>query len=267
MDFYTNKVIWITGASSGIGAELALQLSRQKASLILTARNQRALQEIQQVCLQHTPHCVLLPADLTDAGSLAPLAQQALDIFGHIDVLINNAGVTQRAFAEDTAPEVDRRLMEINFFTPVALTKLLLPHFRARKTGHVTVISSMAGLMGFPKRTAYAAAKHALKGYFETLQVEHTIPGFYATIVSPGRIQTPISLNALTASGQPHSKMDSGQQNGIPVDVCVRSILKGIAGHQRHIVIARSERILWWLHKWWPSLYYRIARNTGLKDE
>lgn len=267
MDFYTDKVVWITGASSGIGKELALQLSRQKASLILTARNRDALQDIQRACLQHTPHCALLPADLTDAGNLAPLAQQALDTFGHIDVLINNAGVTQRAFAEDTAPAIDRQLMEINFFTPVALTKLLLPHFRARKTGHVAVLSSMAGLMGFPKRTAYAAAKHAIKGYFETLQVEHTIPGFYATIVSPGRIQTPISLNALTASGQPHSKMDAGQQHGIPVDVCARRILKAIATHKRHLVIARSERILWWLHKWCPPLYYRIARNAGLKDE
>lgn len=267
MAFYTDKVIWITGASSGIGAELALQLSKQKASLILSARNHDALQEIRRACLQHTQRCVLLPADLSDSNQLESLVQQALGIFGHIDVLINNAGVTQRSFAEDTAPEVDRRLMEINFFTPVTLTKLLLPHFRARKTGHVAVLSSMAGLMGFPKRTAYAAAKHALKGYFETLQVEHTIPGFYATIVSPGRIQTPISVNALTASGQTHNKMDAGQQNGIPVEACARKILNGIARHKNHIVIARSERILWWFHKWWPSLYYRIARKTGLKDE
>ncbi|QEH42517.1 SDR family oxidoreductase [Chitinophaga sp. XS-30] len=266
MEFYTDKVVWITGASSGIGAELAIQLSKQQAALILSARNQEALQEIQRHCLQYTTRCTVLPADLTDAAHLDGLVQQALQTYGHIDILINNAGITQRAFAEDTSPEVDRRIMEINFFSPVNLTKLLLPHFRARKTGQVAVLSSMAGLMGFPQRTAYAAAKHALKGYFETLQVEHSIPGFYATIVSPGRIQTPISLNALTASGKPHNKMDAGQQNGIPVTVCAQKILRAIARQQHHIVIARSERILWWFHKWCPPLYYRIARKAGLKE-
>lgn len=262
MGFFTNKVIWITGASSGLGEELALQLAREGARLILTARNREALGEVQR---RAGGESVLLPADL-EKEDLSRLATAALEAFGHIDILINNAGVTQRSMAEDTRLDVDRRLMEINFFAPITLTKQLLPHFRERQTGKVVVISSMAGLMGFPLRTSYAAAKHALQGYFETLQVEHTIPGFSALIVSPGRVNTPISLNALTASGEAHNKMDKGQANGIPVDVCVRKIVNGMRKGKQRVIVARSERLLWAFHKFWPSVYYKIARNVGAKQ-
>ncbi|RPE13419.1 SDR family oxidoreductase [Chitinophaga lutea] len=259
MGFFTNKVIWITGASSGLGEELALQLAKENARLILTARNREALTTVQQ---KAGGESVLLPADL-EKDDLQQLSAAALKAYGHIDILINNAGITQRSMAEDTQPAVDRRLMEINFFAPVTLTKSLLPHFRERNTGMVVVMSSMAGLMGFPLRTSYAAAKHALQGYFETLQVEHTIPGFSAMIVSPGRINTPISLHALTASGEAHNKMDKGQANGIPVDVCVRKIVAGMRNGKQRVIVARSERLLWLFHKLVPPLYYYIARKVG----
>jgi short-subunit dehydrogenase len=242
-----------------LGEELALQLSRENARLILTARNKEALAEVQK---RAGGECYLLPADL-EQDDLDQLCGAALKAFGHIDILINNAGVTQRSMAEDTRLEVDRRLMEINFFAPITLTKNLLPHFRARQTGKVVVISSMAGLMGFPLRTSYAAAKHALQGYFETLQVEHTIPGFSALIVSPGRVNTPISLHALTATGEAHNKMDKGQANGIPVEVCGARILAGMRKGKQRVIIARSERLLWGFHKIIPSLYYYIARKVG----
>lgn len=259
MGFFTNKVIWITGASSGLGEELALQLSRENAQLILTARNREALAEVQH---RAGGECFLLPADL-EKDDLAQLSEAALKAYGHIDILINNAGVTQRSMAEETQLAVDRRLMEINFFAPVTLTKCLLPHFRARQTGMVVAISSMAGLMGFPLRTSYAAAKHALQGYFETLQVEHTIPGFSALIVSPGRVNTPISLHALTGSGAAHNKMDKGQANGIPVSTCAAKIVAGMRKGKKRVIVARSERLLWVFHKFCPSLYYYIARKVG----
>lgn len=263
MKHFADKVIWVTGASSGLGAELALQLAKEKARLILSARSETALLAVQQQCLAYTPHCVILPADLVK-DPLAPLTSEALRAYGHIDILINNAGVTQRSLAVDTMLEVDRRLMEINFFAPVSLTKHLLPHFRERQSGHVIVISSMAGLMGFPLRTAYSAAKHALHGYFETLQVEHTIPGLHITIVSPGRVNTPISLHALTGTGSLHNQMDKGQKDGIPVKVCAARILTAIERKKRHVIIARNEKLLWWLRKFIPPLYYSIARKAGL---
>lgn len=262
MGYFSDKVVWITGASSGLGAELARQLSREGARLILTGRNAAALETVRQQC--ETP-CQLLPADL-EKDATAELAAAALTAFNQVDILINNAGITQRALAEDTLPEVERRLMEINFFAPVMLTRQLLPHFRERKSGQVVVVSSMAGLMGFPLRTTYAASKHALKGYFETLQVEHTIPGFYITIVSPGRVNTPISLNAVTASGAAHNQMDEGQANGIPVEDCAARILKAMRRKERHVIIARSERVLWWLRKNISPLYYTIARKAGMKQ-
>ncbi|RAJ05166.1 short-subunit dehydrogenase [Chitinophaga skermanii] len=266
MEFYKGKVVWITGASSGIGKELALQLAHTQAKLILTGRNELALATLQEQCLAYTPSCAILPADLAQPELLEPLAQQAIKTFGHIDVLINNAGVTQRDSAENTQPQVIRQLMEINFFSPVLLTKALLPHFRARGGGAVAVVGSMAGLMGFPYRTSYSAAKHALKGFFETLQVEHMLPNFHITIVSPGRIQTPISLRALTGDGQAYNKMNDGQLHGIPVEICARKIINGIAKHRKHVIVARQERILWLMRKWCTPLYYYVARKAGKAD-
>ncbi len=262
--FFKNKTVWITGASSGIGAALALGCAKAGAKLILTARNYERLQGVKTQCMEYTAFCELLPADLLIAETLAQLAIQAIAIFGKIDVLINNAGVTQRALAAEATSQSERELMEINFFAPVLLTKFLLPHL-SENQGSIAVVSSMAGLMGFPKRSAYAAAKHALKGYFETLQLEETQVAI--TIISPGRIRTPISYSALTAGGEAFGKMDAGQANGIPADECARRILKAIAKKKKHIIIAKEEQLLFWIWWWMPFFYYKIARRAGLKNE
>ncbi len=262
---FKDKVIWITGASSGIGAELAYQLAELGAWLVLTARNEEALHGIAKHCLQHTTHCIVLPADLADSSQAAAVAKSAIELFGRIDVLILNAGVTQRSLATQTEMEVYRRLMEINFFAPVGITKQILPKLAEQNASNIVVVSSMAGLMGFPMRTGYAAAKHALKGFFETLQSEHTIPTLTITIVSPGRINTPISFSALTANGAKHNQMDDGQLNGIPVKECADRIIKAIIKKKQHVIIAREERLLYWI--WWliPALYRKIARQKGMQ--
>ncbi|WP_341833862.1 SDR family oxidoreductase [Chitinophaga pollutisoli] len=255
---FCEKVIWITGASSGIGAALAVQLSAMGALLILTSRNESELAKVKGRC---SGQVVILPAELT-GGSIAALAAAALAIHGKIDMLVNNAGIGQRATAEETSEHVLRQIMELDFFAPVLLTQALLPYFR-RHGGHVVVTGSMAGLMGVPRRTAYAAAKHAVMGYFESLQVEHGIAGFYITIVSPGRIRTQFSLNALRGAGEPHGQMDKAQEKGIPAAVCARKIIRAIERKQRHVVIARAEKWLWWLRKWAPALYYHASRKLG----
>lgn len=261
---FKDKVVWITGASSGIGAELARQLAAQGALLILTARNEAAMHTL--AASFEKEQYKVLPADLTNSASIAALTEGAIQAFGRIDAVILSAGVSQRSFAEDTDLAVYRQLMEINFFAPVAIIKALLPHFRAQGFGQIVAISSMAGLMGFPMRTGYAAAKHALKGFFETLQTEHDIPGLNITLVYPGRIRTPISLSALTASGAPHGRMDKGQAEGIPVADCAAKIVRAMAGKRRRVIIARGERILWWLWFLWPAVYFRIARKKGLEE-
>ncbi|MBA3829339.1 MAG: SDR family oxidoreductase [Taibaiella sp.] len=262
---FKDKIIWITGASSGIGAELARKLAKQGAKLILTGRNTITLEQVKLECTADTGHINILQADLSKENELVPLADKAVNIYGVIDIAIHTAGVSQRSLAINTSVSIDRRLMEINFFAPVTITKALMPQFLKQGHGHVVAVSSMAGLMGFPMRTGYSAAKHAVMGFFETLQVEHTIPGFYITIVSPGRINTPISLSALNAAGEAYNVMDKGQLNGIPVDECAEKILKSIRGKKRHVIIARGERILWLLRLLIPPLYYKIARSKGMK--
>lgn len=264
---FNNKVVWITGASSGIGAELAKQLAVKKARLILTARNITALTAIKNECSNHTDNCKIIAANLSENEKLEAITKSAMEVYGHIDMVIFSAGISQRSLAIETKIDIYRQLMEINFFSPVSITHYLLPYFKKQKAGHIIAISSVAGLMGFPLRTGYAASKHALKGYFETLQTENQIKDLHITIVSPGRINTPISVNAITGTGKPHGLMDKGQLNGMPVNVCARKIINAIIHKRKHIIIAQSEKFLWWL--WWFArpLYYKIARKKGLLSE
>ncbi|MEO6833063.1 MAG: SDR family oxidoreductase [Chitinophagaceae bacterium] len=263
MEFFEEKVIWITGASSGIGAELARQLAPLKTRLILTARNEKALQKIAETCDNLGADCQLLLADLSKPETIETLCQKAIQAFGQIDILINNAGVTQRALTHETSIEIGRQIMELDYFAPIALTKYLLPHFKKNGGGQLVAISSMTGLMGFPQRSAYAAAKHAMKGFFETLQTERSIPNLSTTIAYPGRIHTPISYSAITKDGSAFGNMDEGQLYGIPVVDCAAKIIKGIQKKKPRIIIARAERILWWIWFYWLSLYLNIAHRKG----
>lgn len=258
---FTDKVILITGASSGIGHELALLLAKEKARLILAARNQAALEAVRNQCLLYTPHCEILLMDVTDETQVKEGAERAIQYYGKIDVLVNNAGVTQRSKLIDTSVAAVRQLMEVNFFGAVMLTQALLPHFREQGGGQIIVISSMAGLMGYPWRSGYNASKHALQGYFETLQTEQPIPRLYTTLVCPGRIHTPITYSAITADGTPFGKMDPHQAKGLSVAFCARHILKAMHKRKKVVLIAREERILLWFKRYFPPLFYVIARK------
>ncbi len=263
---FNDKVVWITGASSGIGAELAFQLSAQNAKLILTGRNKEMLEMVQQKCLQKTSFCKIVTADLSKEAETEKSVIKALEQFNKIDVVFLNAGVTQRSLAFETELSVYRSLMEINFFAPVIITQKLFPIFKQQGSGHFVAMSSVAGLIGFPYRSGYAAAKHALMGYFETLQTENAVAGVKYTIVSPGRINTPISVSALTKDGSPHLKKDVGQLNGLSVEKCVLQILKAVENNKKHIIIARAEYWLWVIKKFIPALFYKIAHKKGMNN-
>lgn len=259
------RVFWITGASSGIGAELARQLAAPGVRLLLTARNEARLQEVAAVCREHGAEASVLPADLTQAVARIRVTEAAITEFDRLDVVIHSAGISQRSPAEETDPEVDRRIMELDFFAPTAITHRLLPQFRKQGGGMVVAIGSVAGLMGFPLRSGYCAAKHALHGWFEALQVEHDIPGFHALIAHPGRIRTEISKHALTGKGNAHGEMDPGQFNGMSVEKCAHRILRAMERKEHQVFIGGSERILWWV--WWflPALYRKLAKRFGGK--
>lgn len=253
-----NKIIWITGASSGIGKALAIEASKAGAKLILSARNVEALQEVQQLCIKNS-ECQILPLDLTETSQLPRLTQEALNFFGQFDILVNNGGISQRSLVEETDLEIDRKIMEVDYFGSVALTKCVLPFMIEQKSGHIVVISSVTGLFGFPLRSAYAAAKHALHGFFETLRAEVIDRNIGVTMVCPGRINTNISYHALTKDGAEHGKMDEGQAKGIPADVCARKIISAIKKKKKEVYIAKGELVLIYLKRFFPTIFYNLV--------
>lgn len=200
--------------------------------------------------------------DLGNAGSMPQLVDSVLRQAGGIDLLVNCAGISQRSTALETELEVDRRIMDVNFLGTVALTKAVLPSMVSAGRGQIAVVSSIVGLFGFPLRSAYAASKHALQGFFETLSIELRTHGIDVTIVSPGRIKTEISLHALTGKGEAYGKRSPGQEGGLSADRCARTILKGLKRNKREVHVGGYELIMLWLHKWVPPLFFYIARKV-----
>ncbi len=258
--YFEEKIAWITGASSGIGEALAEALAERGARLVLSARREDRLRQVQAACAHPERHLVL-PLDLADAASLGAAAQQALDAFGRIDVLINNGGIGQRGRAVETQIEVDRRIMEVNYFGTVALTKAVLPSMLARGSGHVVVVSSLVGTFSTPRRSAYAASKHALHGFFDALRAEVHDAGVRVTVVCPGFVRTAISIHALQADGTPHGAMDAAQQHGLAPDVCARKILRAVERGKAEVYIAGKEKAAVYLKRFLPGLFNRFIRT------
>lgn len=259
---YAHRVVWITGASSGIGEALALAFAREKAHVVLSARNAASLARVRGECLNYTDWCEVAPMDLENADSMPQLVEGVLRQAGGIDLLVNCAGISQRSAALETELAVDRRIMDVNFLGTVALTKAVLPSMVAAGRGQIAVVSSIVGLFGFPLRSAYAASKHALQGFFETLSIELRTHGIDVTIVSPGRINTDISLHALTGKGDAYGKRSPGQEGGLSADRCANTILKGLKRRKREVHVGGHELIMLWLRKWVPPLFFYIARKV-----
>jgi short-subunit dehydrogenase len=255
--YYRNKVIWITGASSGIGEELARQLATFGAQLVLSARNQEKLSTLKASLTKPENHLVL-PLDLAEIAHEDALVEQIIHRYGRIDILVNNGGVSQRASANDTSMEVNRQLMEVNFFGNIVLAKAVLPIFRAQKSGQYLVISSIAGKFGFHLRSIYSASKAALVGYYESLSMEEAAHGICVTIAFPGKINTPISTSALTASGEAHGVMDHNQATGMSVEKCVAQMLDALAHQKKEVLIGGKELLAVYMKRFLPRLFWKI---------
>ena len=253
------KIVWITGASSGIGEEFVKQLSKQGVSgIILTARNKEKLDLLASTI---SIDCLVLTTDLSVPFDTQSLVQKAIDKFGRIDILINNAGVSQRATALETNLEIDRKIMELNYFSVIHLSKEVMKVMLPLGGCMLVTMSSLSGLFGFSLRSAYSASKHALHGFFESVHAEYAKQGIHTLLVCPGRVNTPISLNALKGDGAAHGKIDEGQKNGVPVDVCVSKIIRAMKAEKHRLVIAQKERILLFIHKFIPTLFYKIVQT------
>src|SRR5689334_461920 len=262
MDFKDRRV-WITGASSGIGEALGLAFHNAGARLILSARREDELRRVQAAC-GGEPCTRVLPLDVADAQSLPEKTREALAIFDGVDILVLNAGITQRSRTRETDESVYRRLMEVNFFGPEAMARAVLPSMLAQQSGHMLVISSVAGKFGVPMRSGYSATKFALHGFFEALRAEEERNGVHVTMVCPGFIRTDISLSALRGDGRKHAKMDSDLAHGMPADECARRILRGIARKQKEIVVAAPrEKALVYLKRFFPDVLARMIGRPG----
>jgi short-subunit dehydrogenase len=255
------KYVVITGGSSGIGRALALEVAKAGANLVLAARNEQRLAEVKAECEALGAQCHMVFLDLESNESIAQAASQVATLVPQIDILVNNAGISQRARAADTLPQVEHTIMQTNYFGPVRLTKALWPYFNKQQVS-IIVISSVVGLFGFPLRSSYAASKHALHGYFESVALESK-GNPHVLIVCPGRINTPISLSALHADGRQHGQMDPGQQQGIPADVCAQKIMKAWSNRKNLVLIARGERLLWYMRRYLPALFPYVAKKVS----
>lgn len=264
MTAIAGQTIWITGASSGIGEALAYELNRQGARLILSARRKEELERVKSQCL-HPQQVQLLPLDLAAHESLAGKVEEALSMSRRIHIMVHNGGISQRSLACETDLSVDRQLMAVNYFGTVALTKALLPHFLDQGSGHFVVISSLVGKFGSPYRSSYAASKHALHGYFDSLRAEENQNGIQVSIVCPGFIHTQVSVNALTADGTRLGEMDEAQAKGMLPEDCATAISKAIKENKDELYVGGKEVGGVYLHRFLPKLFRKYIGKAKVR--
>lgn len=256
-----SKIIWITGAGSGIGEALATAYNRNGNTIILSGRKSAQLERV----AKSLENSYVLPLDITNEKSIAEAVSKVDEKYGKLDILINNAGVSQRALATETSNEVGRKLMEVNFFGSVHLTKAALPLFTKSNSGSIVAMSSAAGKFGFPLRSYYAASKHALHGWYEAFGLELKETNIHVMVVCPGRIKTDISKNALTGDGEAHAEMDPGQESGISAEKCASLIVKGIRYKKSEIYIGGSEVLMIYFKRYIPALFRLLAKKVSAK--
>lgn len=258
-----NKLVWITGASSGIGEALALALSRKGARLVLSARRAEQLERVRERCQQPQRHTVVT-LDMSDGATLEA-ALTAVKRLGTVDVLVNNAGISQRSMARETGIDVVRNLMEVNFFAQVVLTQGVLPGMVAQRRGIIANLASVAGKIGNPRRSGYCASKHALVGYMDALRAELKDTGVTVCTVCPGFVQTNISVNALTADGSQHKHMESDIAGGIPVGQFADRMIAAIEAERAETVITGGGKVAvgYWAHRLSPNFYHWMIRRIA----
>ncbi len=257
----TDKIIWITGASSGIGRSLALLVEKRGARVILSARNLTRLKEVQKE-MARPERAAILPLDLGDLESLPGVAQKALELFGSVDMLVNNAGVSQRSRIAETGMEVYEKLIRVDYLGTVALSKALLPHFVQRQQGHFVVVTSLMGKFGSPLRSGYCGAKHALHGFFDVLRMEHEKDGVYVSMICPGFVRTDVARNALVGDGSAQGYQDQATDKGMDPDRFARKMLRAIEKRSWESYIGGREVSGVYLKRFFPKLLHRVVLRS-----
>ncbi len=262
--YFKDKTIWITGASSGIGKAMAIALSKRGAKLIISSRNHGQLCIVRDECLKYNSTTFIQTLDLEEYHTLAGIAEKVLKKFPKIDILINNGGISQRSLSYETSLAVDKRLMDVNYFGTIALTKAVLPSMMKHHLGQIVTISSLVGKFGTPMRSSYSASKHALHGFFDSLRAElaQKEADIDINIICPGYILTQISNNALIGDGSPQNKLDDAQANGMAAEAFAKKALKAIEKKKNETYIGKKEVLGVYLKRFFPRLFSQIVSKV-----
>lgn len=256
---FEGKTIWITGASSGIGEALCKQLNHKGVHLILSSRNKEKLESLASALTQC--ECTVITIDLEHSSSIHSAMEQLNTLGLKIDLLINNGGISQRSNALETNEDTERRIMEINYFGNILLGKLVATEMLKTGGGQIAVMSSISGKFGFFLRSTYAASKHALHGYYESLRLENEKNGLKISMICPGKINTPISQNALSGDGNKHAQIDNNQRTGMSVNQCASEILNGISKEKMEIYVGGNELKAVRIKRLFPNLFHKLIRK------
>ncbi|PCH94634.1 MAG: short chain dehydrogenase [Gammaproteobacteria bacterium] len=268
-----NKKIWITGASSGIGEALAIECAKQGATLVLSARNEEQL-NLLKTQLHNSERHQVVPLDLANAEQVTDIVSAYINEQGSVDILVNNGGISQRGTALETKLDVQRQVMEVNYFGTVAMTQAVLPSMLSSKEtsnekckGMVVTVSSVAGKVGGKSMSGYSASKHAIIGYMDCLRAEESTNGLQVLTICPGFVQTKISVNAMLADGSQFGKVAGSIKHGIAVDDCARQIVQAIKQDKKEVVIGKG--ISGWaptIARLFPNTFKKMAAKKNFRD-
>jgi short-subunit dehydrogenase len=264
---FKDKVVVITGASSGIGRELACQLASQGAWLCLAARTVERLEAVGAECQARGGKAITIPTDVNAQAQCASLVQRAVAHYSRIDMLVNNAGKTMMAKFEDIRDlSMFDQLMRLNYLGSVYCTAYALPYLKQTR-GRIVGISSLTGKTGVPTRTGYAASKHAMAGFFDSLRIETAPSGVSVTMIYPGFVATPIREQALDANGQPIGSHAAQARRVMSVEKCARKIIRAAARRDREVVMPWQGQLAIWMKVLMPGVVDRLARRTMRREQ
>ncbi len=262
---FEGRTVWVTGGSSGIGEALALQFASEGSKIVLSARRENELKRVRDKCIEQglkAENILVLPLDVTYHDAMPAAVANVTNAFGRIDMLINNAGISQRSLCVDTDMLVYRQIFDVDVLGQIALTKAVLPLMLKQQSGHIAITSSVAGKIGVPQRTAYCAAKHAVMGFYDALRAETSRHGIRVTTITPGFIKTDISLSALKGDGSAYGRVDADIAGGMDVTRCARVIMAGFRKGTQEIAVGDGlEMKGLWLKRFFPGLVFKkVAR-------
>lgn len=259
------QVVWITGASSGLGKALAKECALQGAQVVLTARRLDELENV-RVTLMHPERHISVAADITSESQVRHAYEQVLAQKSRIDLLINNAGLSQRALIADTTMQTERAIMEVDYFSQVFLTKLVLPTFLTQKSGRIAFVSSVAGLLGTQYRASYSAAKAAIHMWANSLRAEVAQNGVNVSVIFPGFVRTNVSFNALDGEGKPQGHQDEAIENGLDAEDFAQQTVAALMKGEEYIVIGgRKEKLGVLVSRLSPTTLYKMIRKMKVK--